>query len=299
MRPSLLARVWGHAAAGTLGAAVRAYAAARRLERRTQRWEALPADGSLLAPIAPGVTMRLHRRHKLDKHIYLGDFEVAEQAFVRRYLRRGDVFLDIGANSGLFTLLAASARAAVHAFEPARDAFARLQENVSRNRLADVHTANVALSDVTGTARLRASTGEHDAWNSMAARPYGEGETVEEIRTETLDGYTAANGLTAAALIKIDVEGWEMHVVGGGRSFLARPEVRALLVEFSDVTLAQAGSSTAELRRALEALGYGLFSYDPDAHRLRPEPPRDHYRYANLIAARDVGWVESRLGAAR
>ena len=94
--------------------------------------------------------------------IYSGgwpDFD--DMHFMQRYLRPGDALVDIGANIGVYTLLAASlvgSRGRVLAFEPGRRAFERLEENLRINDLRQVETRCAAVSDHPGTVRLPAET---------------------------------------------------------------------------------------------------------------------------------------------
>ena len=71
--------------------------------------------------LQPGLKIRLYGDSELCRLIYLGNFEATERAFLNHFLRPGDVFVDVGANIGLFTLIAAARvgpAGRVVAFEP-------------------------------------------------------------------------------------------------------------------------------------------------------------------------------------
>src|SRR5262249_39728633 len=76
---------------------------------------------TLVIKLQPAVKMRLYGDSELCRLIYCRHFEATERAFLNRFLRPGDVFVDVGANIGLFTLIAAACvlpAGRVVAFEP-------------------------------------------------------------------------------------------------------------------------------------------------------------------------------------
>ncbi len=106
-----------------------------------------------------GAHFRLDMSRYLDNYLYyLGYHDYAETRFLERNLRSGDVFLDVGANIGYYTLLAARKVAPsgqVHAFEISQDDFARLETNVRLNSFTTFIRLNrVAVSDAEGEVRI-------------------------------------------------------------------------------------------------------------------------------------------------
>lgn len=251
--------------------------------------------------VAPGVSMRLRFDDRLGYLIYADSFELSERGFIARFLRRGDVFVDVGANIGLFTVIAAhlvGSEGAVYAFEPATPVFDRLRRNIALNRLSNVHPECVAISDV-DEARPMVVVGDGFAAWSTLGNPIGDAagarRRTDVVRCVKLDGYLRSARVGHVDLMKVDVEGWESHVLRGAGELLGNPEAPALLVEFSDAAAQSAGSSCAGLREALESLGYGVFRYDSRAARLLPEPHRASYAYSNLVAVKNLQAAERRL----
>jgi len=251
--------------------------------------------------IRPGVKFRLYFDSDLCRMIYSGGFEENELAFVEAFLRPGDVFLDVGANIGLFSVIAGriiGPTGRIFAFEPVKKTYARLTDNLQINGYGTARCENLALSSADGEVEMVVSVGDKDAWNSMA-RPYVEGEfRTEKVAVTTWDNYATQNDLAGkAALMKIDVEGWEHHVLAGGRASLARPDAPVLQVEFTEKAAVAASSSTNYLYRSIRELGYSLHRFNPDSRTLEPEPERPAWNYCNLFAIKDIASVEKRIAS--
>src|SRR6266699_2559349 len=122
--------------------------------RREAWWKAHAGESrSFLFDLQPGVRIRLHLNSELCRLIYCRHFEATEREFLNRFLRPGDTFVDVGANIGLFTLIAArlvGPQGRVLSFEPTPETFARLTKNVQTNRLENVSCQQLALSDRAG-----------------------------------------------------------------------------------------------------------------------------------------------------
>jgi FkbM family methyltransferase len=273
---------------------------AREAARRERRWASLEGEAeSFINWVHPGVRMILHRDSELCRLIYLRSFEFNERLFTKRFLREKDVYVDVGANIGLFTVLAADrvgAAGRVFSFEPVSKTFARLQENIRLNGFRQVSAHQLALSDARGQAEITIAGGGFDAWNSLG-RPYmGQEEAREKIQVHCWDEFAAENDLVGkVTMIKIDVEGWEAHVLRGGRQTLSRDDAPTLYVEFTPAAAANAGSSCGELYELLASYGYEMYLPDDTVRSLEPFPPRENYPNVNLLAVKDKDWVQHRL----
>ena len=220
-----------------------------------------------------GIRTNLYFDSQLCKGIYVRGFETAELDFMARFLGAGDVFLDIGANIGVYSLLAAKrvgSTGAVHAFEPHGKTYERLKQNIAESGCRNVVCYNLALSDAEGTACLNASLEGFDAWNSLSQPTRGSAFLAESVRTLTLDGFCSKHGLSVEAItmIKIDVEGWESHVLTGAERLLLQARAPVLQVEFSDRACRQTGGSLDSLASQILRLGYSLYTYDIPRKRL-------------------------------
>jgi FkbM family methyltransferase len=274
----------------------------QRKEAKRQWWDAQRAtNGTHDLRLTPTAQIRLRFEDELSRMIYLDEFETEELLFVTRFLRPGDTFVDIGANLGLFSIRAADVvgpTGRVHAFEPCARTFEWLRENIALNRWKHVHLHPVALSDHAGVAELITAMEGKAAYNSLA-RPYVGGELGSQcVDTTTWDAFANENELTGkVALMKIDVEGWETKVLAGATGTLSRPDAPVLQVEFTEDAAQSAGSSTPALFQQIEALGYGLYRWNPWESTLQREAPGSTYPYINLFAIKDVDAVMARVHA--
>lgn len=183
-----------------------------------------------------------------------------------RAMRPGDVFIDVGANVGLYSVYAARVSGArVFAFEPESQNYAVLNQNIYLNALHDDVTAYcVALSDRAEVSSLFLCTfavgfGHHDFGESSWATDLVRGPVIypKDERLEqgaismTLDGLVESGALPVPNHIKIDVDGFEWKVLAGATRTLARPEVRSVLIE-TDFTI----DGCVETVRTMTARGW-------------------------------------------
>lgn len=231
--------------------------------------------------------------------IYFGHFEQETIHFLNAFLKRDDLFLDLGANVGPFTLITArivGRSGHVHAFEPGSRAFSRLIENVRLNRLKNVSCHRVALSDTDGEADLIKAANRFDAWNSLG-KPYMGGIAGRKrVKTIMLDRFAREHGLLGKiTAIKVDVEGWETRVLAGAAELPSPEDAPVLCVEFTEEAAHLANSSCASLYRALERLGYQMFTVGNRPETVVPFPQREPFPNLNLLAIKDLKAVRERL----
>jgi FkbM family methyltransferase len=244
--------------------------------------------------------MRLYFDSHLAKRIYSEYFEWAELQFLNAFLRSGDLFVDIGANTGLYTLIAAHRvgdGGCVYAFEPCSTTHQRLLANVQLNRLTNVNCHQLALSDREGMTEMNVSMNGFDAQNSLS-QPTVEGTfAAETVSCTTWDSFVEEHNLAGrVAMMKIDVEGWESRVLHGAHKVLSRADAPVLQVEFFDQASQSAGSSCEELYYLLEELGYQMYVYDAKSKKTVRDLLRESYPSPiNLFAARYTEQVEARL----
>jgi FkbM family methyltransferase len=198
--------------------------------------------------------------------------------FVLRLLRPGDLFVDVGANVGSYTILASGvAGARTHAFEPIERAFDVLCRNARLNGIQELATLHRAA--VGSWARSVVMSTEHDTMNKVLD---GESPGV----TVPLVTLSDALGSLEPVLIKIDVEGYEAEVLAGADAVLRGTSLVALVVE----TGSQAVASL------LAQHGFSPFRYDPVERAVRRLPGLDSR--GNTLFIRDLRFVEDRLASA-
>jgi FkbM family methyltransferase len=210
-----------------------------------------------------GYKMELDLADYIQRSIFLGTFEPRESAQIRNYLKPGMTFVDVGANVGYYTLLAASlvgGRGRVLALEPSPYAFDRLVETIKRNNLSQVSATQLGLGDVTGQAQLFSPLpGNHSP--SMVSNGVGRPINVPVRR---LDDWIREHEIDRIDLMKIDVEGFEPNVIKGAAKYIQQGRVRAILCELNKYWLEMNGSSPSQLYHLLTSAGFVSAPGKPD-----------------------------------
>ena len=146
-----------------------------------------------------------------------------EIGYVDGALQPGMVFVDGGANLGVYTVIASNAvgdHGRVLSFEPGNDAYERLSANVAANGATNISPRKAALSDSSGHAPLYHTAG-HSVSYSLA--PDSDDDTSsEQVKTLTIDEVMAEEGLDRLDFVKLDVEGSEELALRGAEQSLAR-----------------------------------------------------------------------------
>jgi FkbM family methyltransferase len=187
--------------------------------------------------------------------MYMGLFEPAETRLVKELLLPGDVFIDIGAHIGWYTTIGSKLveGGSVIAFEPYPENVFTLKENLQLNHCANVLVMETALGEQSGTTFIATLGGDSGSVTALSwAR---DGRT--EVPVITLDEIDDNIDFGSAALVKIDVEGWESHVIGGARKTLSR--AKRVLVEINLPALDEASSSQGEIFDLLRNCGFTDF----------------------------------------
>jgi FkbM family methyltransferase len=187
-----------------------------------------------------------------------------ESTLLVSILRPGDLFVDIGANAGIYTLLAVETGADVIALEPGTAARSLLLENLDLNGCRDaVHVHAAAAGRERGTAQVTDGTHvlNHVIDPSVATPPVRPVFALARATgSELVDVVTVDEivGDREVAAIKIDVEGFEQSVLEGLPRALREHRVGYLQVENNGLSMAHYGRSTAPIWAMLRSYGYSL-----------------------------------------
>lgn len=205
--------------------------------------------------------------------LFRGRWEETETKLFRSIVRPGMTVVDIGANVGYYTLLAAKLAGPagrVYAFEPGPENFRLLRRNVAENGYRNVTLVPQAVSSRSGTASLtldRSSSGGHSLSQFRGA---ADSVTVE---TTSLDDFFAAREAPAIDVIKMDAEGAEYGILAGMQRVLERNPGLTLLTEFFPRAIRGFGSSPEEYVRRLAELGFRIHPIDEATGELRSLDP--------------------------
>lgn len=226
----------------------------------------------------------------LTGNIYTGLHEFPDMGFLLHFLRPDDLFVDVGANVGSYSILACSAVGASGvAFEPVPSTFQRLSENLNLNHLqGKVQAVNKGVGDKNGVIHF---TSKHDTTNHALAN--GEiGEDSVPVQITTLD--SELQGLNPA-LIKIDVEGFETPVLRGAADTLSKPSLVAVIMELNGSGSRYGFDESGILKTMLDA-GFKTYSYDPLGRKLINLNGKN-LNSGNTLFLRNLDFVEKRLMA--
>jgi FkbM family methyltransferase len=221
------------------------------------------------APARP-VKMEIILRDLLNKALFLyGTFEISETRVVQAFLRSGMTFVDVGANIGYYSLVAArlvGPTGCVHSFEPNAEVRHRLEHNIRLNSYDNAVVHAEAMAGHTGEVTFYLSTVEENSGISSIVPGAGLG-SAQVVPSVTLDDFVLGLPGRRVDLLKMDIEGAELSVIEGGQRVLASEEAPALLFESFDVSqlLPVLESLGYEIRRLHYTLSTGLELRDPCA----------------------------------
>lgn len=217
-----------------------------------------------------------------------------EVRYLETFLRPGDVFVDVGANIGLFTLKAAAYAGRVVSCEPGVVARGQLSDNLALNGFANVTIVPKAISDALGTAVLFHNPLGDDP-QAFSLINDGTSTESEEVEITTLDHLMADLGLARIDCLKVDVEGAEDRVIKGGAQTLATHHP-SVIFEMNCPTLLKDGGDPAGAWNTLSGLGYRFFQLADDG-ALKPLATRPT-AFGNYIALHPEGRLMRERGAA-
>ena len=198
----------------------------------------------------------------LTQNIYVGLHEFNDMCFLLHLLRKEDNFIDVGANSGSYSILAGSVIGArVLALEPIPSTYLRLVSNFELNGIKSPSEArNIGIGSSPGKIYM---TSFLDTTNRIVFDNES-GQSIE-VDIETLD-LVASNIIPK--LIKIDVEGWESEVIRGGSDILSNQGLLALIIELNE-SGQRYGFSDSEILERLGRFGFYPYSYEPFERTLK------------------------------
>lgn len=230
--------------------------------------------------------MKLDLDEWIQQHIYfLGHFDPYGILFLKKNLKEGDVFIDAGANVGSYTLIAAKQTGKtgrVFAFEPAGEIYNRLCENVSLNKYDNIQTEKKALYDKNTTLDLFLANKMNLGMSSIYHHDTESGIT-ERVEAIKLDDYIDDQNINRIDLIKIDIEGSEMHALKGMQKTLDKfkPEI---LIELKEETHTQSDLSVVDMIDFLTGSGYTQYSLDEHGEISRDldNKPEGYFNYVFL-----------------
>ena len=240
----------------------------RRLSRGLLDWAAWQAK-SRLQP-GPHVCTWIAGTHLWARRgetgitgsLYAGLHEFEDMAFALHVLRPQSLFVDVGANAGSYSVLAAGvAGSRVIALEPVPATYSRLVANLELNALTDrVRALNVAAGSADGAL---AFTSDSDVMNHAVTAADNTSESIV-VPVSRIDDVLASE---TPELVKVDVEGYEYAVIDGGPKCFSAAGANCVLVELNG-SGARYGWGDEQVAQLLFAAGYSTYAYEPFTRKL-------------------------------
>ena len=224
----------------------------------------------------------------LTGNIYTGLHEFPDMAFLLHVLRDDDLFIDVGANVGSYTILACSAIGANgYAFEPVPGTYKRLIDNIRLNHLENrVKCLNIGVGSEKGNI---AFTSDMDTTNHALAS--GEqSDNAISVEVSTLD---AVLGEESPSLMKIDVEGYETPVLKGAIETLKKQTLHSVIMELNG-SGSHYGFDESKILEIMFDHGFRTYSYNP-LDRSLINLQGKNLNSGNTLFIRDESFVLDRL----
>jgi len=196
--------------------------------------------------------------------------EIKLAKYLINQLEEGDIFLDVGAHYGYFSLLASvlvGSAGKVIAFEASPNTFEILKKNKSQR--SNMLAFNKAVSDAEGTLRMYEFPNLYSEYNTLDARQFNQEAwfkeyqpTVVEVPAETLDRFLQKEKVHPT-IIKIDVEGAEYKVLTGAKNYLTQYSPSIVMEYLSDK---RNNEQHIKAEALLKELNYYPFAIDTNGH---------------------------------
>ncbi|MGF1456570.1 MAG: FkbM family methyltransferase [Alphaproteobacteria bacterium] len=239
----------------------------------------------------------------LTGNLYVGLMESPDMPFVLCRHKARDLFIDVGANLGAYTLLAAGAVGSpCLSIEPVPSTFRRLTENIRVNALeALVTLENRGCADEAATLTFTAGsdTTNHVATAEEQARLPA--DALVSVAVDRLDAlvepWRTQQSSGGDLFLKIDVEGFEWPALNGADSLLSDPALKTILVEING-SGARYGRKDSDLHALITSRGFTPIAFDPQSKRVAALA--DYQRSGgNTLYVRDLREAQARIDEPR
>lgn len=194
-----------------------------------------------------------------------------------KLIANSTTILDIGANTGLYSLIASSnCSAKVYAFEPVPKVYERLLENIRINNATNIIAHSMAITNYDGEIDIYVSRGKIPT-DSSTRKGFREDSVPIQVPAATLDSFVQSNKIGKVDILKIDTESTENLVLAGAKILLK--ESRPLII--CEVLF---GKTETQIHEILDALDYEYYWITPSGlkrcDKIKGDPD---YKYLNFL----------------
>ncbi len=201
---------------------------------------------------------------KMAKSMYCGSFDYEIKRLLLKYLKPGDTFIDVGANVGYFSAVAATkvgSDGQIHAFEPVPGFFQSVQQIKELNPQYQIVLNQCALGDSPSKTKIyenKENMGGHSILKEFVGDLIEQEHEIDVIR---LDDYIEEKGLADISLIKIDTEGYEYPVLLGMQRYFEKTSQRPkIIAEISPKSFAMLGYKLEEFEEYVKRYSYRIYA---------------------------------------
>jgi FkbM family methyltransferase len=225
------------------------------------------------------------------RNYYTGLEDFEDMGFLLQFLRKDDLFVDVGANVGVYTLLASGAcKAKTISIEPIPSAYEQLLRNLQLNNMSHLVTP---LNCGAGSSRsVLRFTSEYGPMNRVAR---SEPQPEEQVEADVLP-LDDIIGQENPHLLKIDVEGFEVEVIKGAVRTLQKESLSAIIIEINSLGN-RYGFKDDMIHDLLVDKGFSAYEYDPFTRELIPQKEYEIQKL-NTLFIRNRTRVQDRLDQA-
>lgn len=225
-------------------------------------------------------------------NIYTGLHEFADMGFLLHFLRPEDLFLDIGANIGSYTILASGHIGARSiAFEPVPSTFNNLQNNININNIG--HKARIVQAGVGAENAELLFTNNLDSINHVSLQQDAD-TAAGNVKVKVVKIDEVLKDESIPAMIKIDVEGFETEVLNGMPDTLRNQDLKVILIELNGCGT-RYGYDENKIHECLVSYGFKACSYDPFTRQIAE---LNSYGEFNTLYLRDMDLIRERISKA-
>ncbi len=223
------------------------------------------------------------RMHGATAAVYTGLPEYEEMSLLLHLLRPDDLFVDVGANVGIFSVLASAVSGArTLAFEPVPESCRSLLDNLRLNDVESrVELRRAAVGATSDKVRFRS---DQDTNNRVLENPADSASSIE-VEMVTLDQELDQR---SPVMVKIDVEGWEHEVLKGAARTLRNPTLLAVVLELFGGG-SRYGSNDEACHRIMLEAGFEPVHYAPETRTFHSLEPADQPGIAEYALHQESG----------